>query len=124
MNIVAFILLILSLFGGTEQHTDKAPAPAPVVNQQPVTAHPAKPHAVKHHAAKPKPKPQPTREPNEDEYGWNCFVHGNGSCGELPLDEQGCAVAEDGYEMCPDGTVNDGDPDTYQWLIEHPVADR
>jgi hypothetical protein len=26
--------------------------------------------------------------------------------------------------MCPDGTVNDGDPDTYQWLIEHPVNER
>ncbi|WP_311208740.1 MULTISPECIES: hypothetical protein [unclassified Aeromicrobium] len=46
----------------------------------------------------------------EDEYGWNCWVDGNGACGDgLDEVEPGCLSNPDdivpGYTMCADGRV-------------------
>lgn len=62
--------------------------------------------------------PPPPPAPEEGEYGWNCYIHGNKDCGDLAIADIGdypveCRILENGYTMCADGTVNDGDPGTY-----------
>lgn len=42
----------------------------------------------------------------EDAYGWNCWIDGNGGCGELVVTSAGCLTdSGDGYTMCRDGRV-------------------
>ena len=43
---------------------------------------------------------------NEDEHGWNCYIDGNGYCGDLAPTSPGCLTnTDDGYTMCANGVV-------------------